>query len=213
MEHPGTPKDAPKAFLEQIEQVIRLIRSKGIGVFFCTQSPTDIPQTVLAQLGNRVQHALRAFTPNDAENLRKTVKTYPRSDFYEIDRALTSMGIGQALITVLNEKGIPTEVAVTHLVPPRSVMGPLPENEYRNLFLSSEFYRKYEKTIDPVSAQDILSSRMAQQQTPAGAPVYKSSQRKAEKGMVEQVLSSSVGRQIGRELVRGVFGMLFGKRR
>jgi DNA helicase HerA-like ATPase len=117
-------KDAPKAFLEQIEQVVRLIRSKGIGVFFCTQSPQDIPETVLAQLGNRVQHALRAFTPNDADNLRKTVKTYPRSDFYTIDECLTTLGIGQALVTVLNEKGIPTEVAVTHLTPPRAIMGP-----------------------------------------------------------------------------------------
>src|SRR5690606_39348453 len=87
----------------------------GIGIFFCTQAPTDIPESVLGQLGNRVQHALRAFTPNDAEALRKTVKTYPRSDFYEIDRVLTSLGTGQALITVLNDKGIPTEVVATHL--------------------------------------------------------------------------------------------------
>lgn len=211
-------KDAPKAFLEQIEQVIRLIRSKGIGVFFCTQSPMDIPETVLAQLGNRVQHALRAFTPNDADNLRKTVKTYPRSEFYEIDKALTSMGIGQALITVLNEKGIPTEVAITHLVPPRSVMGPLPENEFRNLYLSSEFYRKYEKTVDPLSAHEILTERMNNQQTTQQAPQQTTTSRttqsrRQEKGMVEQVLTSSVGRQIGRELVRGVFGMLFGKKR
>ncbi|RQP19978.1 MAG: DUF853 family protein, partial [Parapedobacter sp.] len=94
-------KDAPKAFLIQVEQIVRLIRSKGVGVFFCTQAPTDIPESVLGQLGNRVQHALRAFTPNDAEALRKTVKTYPHSEFYEIDRVLTSLGTGQALITVL----------------------------------------------------------------------------------------------------------------
>ncbi|MGF1924805.1 MAG: helicase HerA-like domain-containing protein, partial [Bacteroidia bacterium] len=100
--------DAPKAFLEQVNTIIRLIRSKGVGVFFCTQSPMDIPETVLAQLGNRVQHALRAFTPNDVDALRKTVNTYPKSDFYEIDKALTTLGTGQALITVLNEKGIPT---------------------------------------------------------------------------------------------------------
>ncbi|MDZ4845661.1 MAG: helicase HerA-like domain-containing protein [Chitinophagales bacterium] len=209
-------KDAPKAFLEQIEQVIRLIRSKGIGVFFCTQSPMDIPESVLAQLGNRVQHALRAFTPNDADKLRKTVKTYPRSEFYEIDKALTSMGIGQALITVLNEKGIPTEVAITHLVPPRSVMGPLPENEFRNLYLSSDFYRKYEKTVDPLSAHEILTERLNNQrvETSQQIPTTQSSRSaKQEKGMVEQALTSSVGRQIGRELVRGVFGMLFGKKR
>ncbi len=208
-------KDASKAFLEQIEQVVRLIRSKGIGVFFCTQSPMDIPESVLAQLGNRVQHALRAFTPNDAENLRKTVKTYPRSEFYEIDRALTSMGIGQALITVLNEKGIPTEVAVTHLTPPRSVMGPMPENEYHALCRSSEIYRKYEKTVDPMSAHEILTERLNNQRMEDVPPVVNTTSRKVkeEKGMVETVLSSSVGRQIGRELVRGMFGMLFGKRR
>jgi uncharacterized protein len=208
-------KDAPKAFLEKIEQVIRLIRSKGIGVFFCTQSPTDIPESVLAQLGNRVQHALRAFTPNDAENLRKTVKTYPRSEFYEIDKSLTSMGIGQALITVLSEKGIPTEVAITHLVPPRSVMGPLPESEFRELYLSSEFYRKYEKTVDPLSAQEILTERLnnqRQQEAPSPSTTSQPRSRKEEKSMVETVLTSSVGRQVGRELVRGIFGMLFSKK-
>jgi len=208
-------KDASKAFLEQIEQVVRLIRSKGIGVFFCTQSPMDIPESVLAQLGNRVQHALRAFTPNDAENLRKTVKTYPRSEFYEIDKALTSMGIGQALITVLNEKGIPTEVAVTHLTPPRSVMGPMPETEYYALCRSSEIYRKYEKTVDPMSAHEILTERLNNQRQEDVPPVATTTSRrvKEEKGMVEAVLSSSVGRQIGRELVRGMFGMLFGSTR
>lgn len=213
-------KDAPKAFLEQIETVIRLIRSKGIGVFFCTQSPTDIPESVLAQLGNRVQHALRAFTPNDADNLRKTVKTYPRSEFYEIDKALTSMGIGQALITVLNEKGIPTEVAVTHLVAPRSVMGPLSPDEFRNLYRSSEFYHKYEKSVDPLSAHEILTERINNQRQTESAPQPSSSttgsqsrSRKQEKSMVETVLSSSVSRQVGRELVRGIFGMLFGGKR
>ena len=207
-------KDASKAFLEQIEQVVRLIRSKGIGVFFCTQSPTDIPASVLAQLGNRIQHALRAFTPNDAENLRKTMKTYPRSDFYEIDKALTSMGIGQALITVLNEKGIPTEVAVTHLAPPRALMTPLPESEYRALYLSSEYYRKYEKPVDPLSAHEILSERINDQKAAdTAAPAPAQTKKKAEKGMLETILKSAAGREMGRQIVRGVFGMLFSKRR
>ncbi|MGL4599416.1 MAG: helicase HerA-like domain-containing protein, partial [Bacteroidia bacterium] len=118
-------KDSSKAFLEQIEQIIRLIRSKGIGVFFCSQSPLDVPDSVLGQLGTRVQHALRAFTPNDADNLKKTARTYPKSDFYEIDTVLTSLGIGQALVTTLSEKGTPTEPAAVHLTPPRSVMGPM----------------------------------------------------------------------------------------
>lgn len=153
-------KDAPKAFLTQVEQIVRLIRSKGVGVFFCTQSPTDIPESVLGQLGNRVQHALRAFTPNDAEALRKTVKTYPRSDFYEIDRVLTSLGTGQALITVLNDKGIPTEVVATHLIPPRAVMGPLDAHTYGQLVGASAYYAKYHQPVDRRSAAEILDERM-----------------------------------------------------
>lgn len=153
-------KDAPKAFLTQVEQIVRLIRSKGVGVFFCTQSPTDIPESVLGQLGNRVQHALRAFTPNDAEALRKTVKTYPRSDFYEIDRVLTSLGTGQALITVLNDKGIPTEVVATHLIPPRAVMGPVDAQTYSQLVSASPYYAKYHQSVDRRSASEILEERM-----------------------------------------------------
>jgi Predicted ATPase len=153
-------KDAPKAFLTQVEQIVRLIRSKGIGIFFCTQAPTDIPESVLGQLGNRVQHALRAFTPNDAEALRKTVKTYPRSDFYEIDRVLTSLGTGQALITVLNDKGIPTEVVATHLIPPRAVMGPVNAQIYNELVQSSPFYAKYHQTVERRSASEILDEKM-----------------------------------------------------
>lgn len=153
-------KDAPKAFLTQVEQIVRLIRSKGVGVFFCTQSPTDIPERVLGQLGNRVQHALRAFTPNDAEALRKTVKTYPRSDFYEIDRVLTSLGTGQALITVLNDKGIPTEVVATHLIPPRAVMGPVDMQTYSQLVNASPFHTKYYQAVNRRSASEILEERM-----------------------------------------------------
>ncbi len=206
-------KDAPKAFLEQIEQVVRLIRSKGIGVFFCTQSPLDIPETVLAQLGNRIQHALRAFTPNDAENLRKTVKTYPRSDFYEIEEALISMGIGQALVTVLNEKGIPTEVAVTHLTPPLAIMGPLPEAGFNSLIEHSEMMQKYGKGVDSVSAHEILTERMNQNAEEEAmqkeTPEPRGRQPK-EKTMAEQILSSPVTKEIGRQVVRGLFGMLFG---
>ena len=111
-------KDAPKAFLDQIDQVIRLIRSKGVGVFFCTQLTQDIPPVVLAQLGNRVHHVIRAFTPNDVKALKETVKTFPSSEFYEMEKQFTQLGTGQAFITVLNEKGIPTETVVTHLAPP-----------------------------------------------------------------------------------------------
>lgn len=147
---------ASKAFLSQIEQVVRLIRSKGVGVFFCTQAPTDIPESVLGQLGNRVQHALRAFTPNDAEDLRKAVRTYPTSDFYQLDKVLTSLGTGQALITVLNDKGIPTEVVATHLVAARAVMGACSSEQYEEIVKSSALQKKYAERIERRSATEII---------------------------------------------------------
>ena len=114
--------DASKAFLEQVEQTVKLIRSKGVGVFFCTQLPTDLPNDVLSQLGARVQHALRAFTPDDQKALSKTVRTYPKTDVYDLESALTSLGIGEAVVTVLSEKGAPTPVAWTRMRVPRSLM-------------------------------------------------------------------------------------------
>lgn len=205
--------NAPRAFMDQIEQVVRLIRSKGVGIFFCTQMAQDVPDTVLGQLGNRFQHVLRAFTPNDAEALKKTVKTYPKSQFYQIDQVLTTLGIGQALITVLNEKGIPTEVAATHLVSPRSVMGALTVADYESRVRDSSVYRKYKDPIDPESAYEILSRRMEEASKKEEEIKEEKLERsgKAEKGMFEQALSSPLAKQIGREVVRGVFGMLFGK--
>ncbi len=211
-------KDSSKAFLEQVETIIRLIRSKGIGVFFCTQTPMDVPESVLGQLGNRIQHALRVFTPNDAEALKKTVNTYPRSVYYEIDRILTSLGTGQALITVLNEKGIPTEVVATHLIPPRSIMGPLPTADFDSLMQASSLYQKYQEVLDPESAYDILSKRVNEklaedeenqkriQEEKENAP------RRGEKSTLEKVINAPITRQIGTAIVRGLFGMLTGKK-
>jgi DNA helicase HerA-like ATPase len=207
-------KDAPKAFLDQIEQVVRLIRSKGVGIFFCTQMAQDVPVSVLSQLGNRVQHVLRAFTPQDADALKQTVKTYPRSDFYAIDQVLTTLGIGQALITVLNEKGIPTEVAATHLLPPTSIMGPMVPADYDSHVQQSDLYMKYKDPIDPESAYEILTKRMEEStraETAAKQEVAEVKKAKEEKGMISDVLSSPLAKQIGREVVRGVFGMLFGR--
>ncbi len=202
--------DAPKAFLDQVEQIVRLIRSKGVGVFFCSQMAQDIPVNVLAQLGNRFQHVLRAFTPNDAKALKDTVKTYPRSAFYEIEETLTQMGIGQALVTVLNAKGIPTEVVHTHLVPPAAVMGPLPASEYQDHLQQSELFAKYAETTDPVSAYEMLNSRLQEQQESTSTSTSPKKSGKQEKTMLEEVMNSSVTRSIGRELVRGIFGVLFG---
>lgn len=208
-------KDAPKAFMDQIEQVIRLIRSKGVGVFFCTQLTQDVPATVLSQLGNRVHHVIRAFTPNDVKALKETVKTFPSSEFYEMEKQFTLLGTGQAFITVLNEKGIPTETVVTHLAPPASVMGPLSDSEYQNLLSSSDMYRKYKDAVDPQSAFEMLNERMKQQQKEEEEQKEEKKQSKTstkqEKSTFEEVISSPVAKQVGRELVRGVFGVLFGK--
>ncbi|WP_421942484.1 helicase HerA-like domain-containing protein [Pedobacter sp.] len=214
--------NSSKTFLEQIETIIRLIRSKGVGVFFCTQAPTDIPESVLGQLGNRVQHALRAFTPNDVDALKKTVNTYPKSDFYQIDKVLTSLGTGQALVTVLNEKGIPTEVSATMLTPPRAVMGPLTAADFDKLVTASSMYGKYKDTIDPESAYDILTKRINEQiaveeQVKQEAEAKKqeeieSKPRQGEKSIIEKVMGATITRQIGKEIVRGLFGMLTGKK-
>lgn len=205
-------KNSSKAFLEQIETIIRLIRSKGIGVFFCTQAPTDVPESVLSQLGNRVQHALRAFTPNDVDALKKTVNTYPRSEFYEIDKMLTSLGTGQALITVLNEKGIPTEVAATMLTPPRAIMGPLSSADFNGLIQASDLTAKYQESIDPESAYEILTKRVNEKLAEEEETKQDEPPKKNEKSLVEQVMGATITRQIGKEIVRGLFGMLTGKK-
>ncbi|HEY0743243.1 MAG TPA: helicase HerA-like domain-containing protein [Chryseosolibacter sp.] len=204
-------KDASKAFMEQIEQVVRLIRSKGVGVFFCTQLTSDVPGTVLSQLGNRVHHVIRAFTPNDVKSLKETIKTFPSSIFYNMEQQFTQLGIGQAFITVLNEKGIPTETVVTHLVPPRSVMGPLEPNEYTAHLNQSDQYKKYKDDVDPQSAFELLEARMKnEQEEESEAPKTSARPVKKEKSTFEEVIASPVAKQVGKELVRGVFGLLFG---
>jgi hypothetical protein len=202
--------------MDQIDQVIRLIRSKGVGVFFCSQLTSDVPSSVLSQLGNRVHHVIRAFTPNDVKDLKETIKTFPKSEFYDLEKQFTQLGIGQAFITVLNEKGIPTETVVTHLAPPASRMGPLTPEEYQALLDGSELFKKYQETIDPRSAFEILNERVQavkqEQEQASQTQTTKTSSRsaKAEKSTFEEVLSSPITKQVGKELVRGVFGMLFG---
>lgn len=203
-------KDAPKAFMDQIEQVIRLIRSKGVGVFFCTQLTQDVPPTVLSQLGNRVHHVIRAFTPNDVKALKETIKTFPKSEFYDMEQQFTQLGTGQAFITVLNEKGIPTETVVAHLAPPASVMGPLSDNEYKTQLENSALYKKYQETVNPESAFELLNERMTEQAKEKESQPAKTTSTRQEKSTFEEVLESPMAKQVGRELVRGVFGMLFG---
>jgi DNA helicase HerA-like ATPase len=154
--------DASDALLEQIERTARLIRSKGVGVYFVTQAPTDVPSSVLAQLGNRVQHALRAFTPDDADALRKTARTFPVTTHYDVEQTITSLGIGEALVTVLSPKGVPTPLAATRLIPPDSRMAPLTPQELQAAIAASPLEATYGTTIDKESAHEIITARLAQ---------------------------------------------------
>jgi DNA double-strand break repair helicase HerA and related ATPase len=153
--------DASEALMEQIERTARLIRSKGIGVYFVTQVPGDVPASVLAQLGNRVQHALRAFTPIDADNLRKAARTFPTTEFYDIEETLTTLGTGEALVTVLSARGIPTPLAATRLLPPDSLMAPVDAATFQNLVAASQLQAKYGTTIDRDSAHERITMRLA----------------------------------------------------
>ncbi|GGN02545.1 ATPase [Streptomyces fuscichromogenes] len=208
---------ASKAFLDSITQTVRLIRSKGVGVFFVTQTPKDVPSDVLAQLGNRVQHALRAFTPEDEKALRATVRTFPKSP-YDLEELLTGLGIGEAVVTVLSEQGAPTPVAATRLRAPESLMGPVDAAELDAAVRESALSSRYAQAVDRESAYEKL------RQTPATGPetapetarkaASKAAARKEEPSLVEQVVGSgmfrslarSVGTQLGREITRSLFG-------
>jgi len=154
-------EDASKALLDAIEQTVRLIRSKGVGVYFVTQLPADVPSSVLAQLGNRVQHALRAFTPEDADALHKAARTFPRTEFYDVEQMLTSLGIGEAAVTVLSPKGTPTPLAATRLIPPDSLMASVDPATLQRLVIAGTLYAKYATPLDRASAHEIITARIA----------------------------------------------------
>jgi DNA helicase HerA-like ATPase len=206
-------KGADKAFLESITQTVRLIRSKGVGVYFITQVPKDIHEDVLAQLGNRVQHALRAFTPDDAKALSAAVKTYPKSPFYDLEQLLQQLGIGEAAVTILSESGVPTPVVHTRLRPPRSRMSPADDVE--GAAKASPLWSKYAVRTDAQSARELLAARLEQPERPDAPPPpppeRKKEAAKASAGGVDAIgdfLNSKTGKQLQREVVRGVFGLL-----
>ncbi|WP_329337319.1 DUF853 domain-containing protein [Streptomyces sp. NBC_00663] len=216
--------DASKAFLDSITQTVRLIRSKGVGVFFVTQTPKDVPGEVLAQLGNRVQHALRAFTPDDQKALKATVKTFPNSA-YDLEELLTGLGTGEAVVTVLSEKGAPTPVAATRLRAPESLMGPIEPAALYEAVKSSPLHGRYAQAVDRESAYEKLNATRGAKgpdemteppkTTPKATP-----KAKEDPSVVEQVVGSgmfkslarSVGTQIGREITRSIFGTARRKR-
>jgi DNA helicase HerA-like ATPase len=161
--------DASEALLDQIERTARLIRSKGVGVYFVTQTPTVVPASVLAQLGIRVEHALRAFTPEDADDLRKTARTFPMTTHYDVEQTLTSLGIGEALITVLSPRGVPTPLAATRLLPPDSLMAALDAATFQNLVAANPLQSKYGAAVDRESAHEMITARVQQAHAAAAA--------------------------------------------
>lgn len=183
---------ASKALQDQIETIVKLIRSKGIGVYFITQNPMDVPSSVLAQLGLKIQHALRAFTANDRKAIKETAQNYPISDYYKTDEVLTSLGIGKAFVTALNEKGIPTPLAATMLRAPMSRMDVLTETEINNSIAKSKLAKKYNEVIDRESAYEILNKKIEEaQEIAAKEEAKKEKEKEAKKSSSSRSSSTS----------------------
>ena len=216
--------DASKDFLAAIAQTVRLIRSKGVGVFFVTQSPTDVPDEVLAQLGSRIQHQLRAHTPNDAKALKQTVNTYPHAEYDDLGEVLTSLGIGEAVVTVMNERGAPTPVAWTRLRAPESLMAPADPAAMTAAVTSSSLHAKYAAAVDRESAHEKLAARLEAGAEKAKAeeaaksdgklsypkPTSRKAPAPKERDVVKDIINSPVAKDLmrtaAREIFRGVFG-------
>lgn len=231
-------KDAPRALVDKVEQVVRLIRSKGVGVYFVTQNPLDLPETVLGQLGNRVQHGLRAFTPRDQKAVRAAAQTFRENPGLDVEAAITEMGVGEALVSTLQDKGIPSPVERTMVAPPRSRMGPLTAEERQAVIQRSPVFGRYDARVDRESAYEILARRAAEAearaaedeaaagraqtwsaQTPGGAgggmvkPAARRQTRAAPQSMTEKAMQSAVrsaGSAVGREVGRQLLRGLLG---
>lgn len=198
-------KNASKALLEQIESIIKLIRSKGVGIYFVTQNPRDIPDEVLAQLGLKIQHALRAFTAKDRKAIKLAAQNFPITEYYKTDEVLTSLGIGEALISVLGRKGRPTPLVATLMRAPMSRMDILNDDELKEILKKSQLIDKYKKNIDKKTAYEILNKKIEK-----AIETKEKTKRKTveEPSMVEKALKSSVGKMIIREVTRSLLGVL-----
>ena len=222
-------KEASDALLDQIEAIVKLIRSKAVGIYFCTQNPDDIPDEVLGQLGLKVQHALRAFTAKDRKAIKKTAENYPLSDYYKTDEVLTAMGIGEAFVTCLNEKGIPTPLARTLLRAPMSRMDTLSKLELKGLMSSSDLIPEYNEEMDRESAYEILTNKLERAAEKERKEEIEEQHKKAEKSydrstsrrrkrieepesffdsISKNTMVRQVGRTIFRELTRGILGSM-----
>jgi len=204
-------QEASGALMQQLEAIIKLVRSKGVGIYFITQNPVDIPESILAQLGLKVQHSLRAFTAKDRKAIKVASENYPITKYYQTEDLLTNLGIGEAIVSVLNEKGIPTPLVHTLMRPPESRMDILTPNEIDSILNRSALVRKYNQEVDRASAYEILNGKIAeaQENQPAPPPAARGKQ---EKGMIETMIDNPMARQVGRtvarELTRGLLGVL-----
>jgi hypothetical protein len=211
--------DAPKAQLEKIEQMVRLIRSKGVGVYFVTQNPMDVPQTVLGQLGNRIQHALRAFTPLDQKAVKAAAQTFRTNPKVDVEEVITQLGVGEALVSLLDPKGMPNIVQQAYMLPPRSQIGAIPPEMRQQIIRSSPLLGRYENVLDRESAYEKLQARTA---AAAAAPdaeqtTAKGRRKKPEPTAFEAITKNTMVRQVARtaarEVARGLMGVLLGSRR
>ncbi|MEL6133046.1 MAG: helicase HerA-like domain-containing protein [Bacteroidota bacterium] len=217
-------ENASDELLDQIETIIKLIRSKGVGIFFCTQNPADIPDDVLGQLGLKIQHALRAFTAKDRKAIKLAAQNFPETDYYDVEELITSLGIGEAFVTVLNEKGIPTPLVHTMLRAPQSRMDILSEGEIEQLIRGSRLVREYNKDIDRESAHEILKAKIerakeedvqeqrAKELEKARKVSRRSSKAKQDPSLIEELSKNTMVRQLGRtvarELTRSLLGVM-----
>jgi DNA helicase HerA-like ATPase len=208
-------KEATDALLDQIESIIKLIRSKGVGIFFCTQNPVDIPESVLAQLGLKIQHALRAFTAKDRKALKLAAENYPITEYYDTDQLLTELGIGEAVVSVLNEKGIPTPLVHTMLRAPKSRMDILTEEEIDDILDDSDLIEKYNNAIDRESAYEILNRKLkiAAEEELTDIDEKKEEEKEKQKSswmsdFFSSPLAKQIGRTLTREVTRGLLGVL-----
>lgn len=210
--------DAPKALLEKVEQVVRLIRSKGVGVFFITQNPADVPETILGQLGNRVQHALRAFTPQQQKAIKQAAETYRENPDFNVGDVITELGVGEALVSTLEGKGQPSIVQRTLIRPPSSKLGPTSQSAIATVMQISQLNKKYSETVDRKSAYEVLkakgekAAKAAEEAQKAAAqekPKRRSNRQSVGEAAVKSAvrsISSSIGRMIAKEVMRGIMG-------
>lgn len=211
--------DAPKSLVEKIEQVVRLIRSKGVGVYFVTQNPMDLPDKVLAQLGNRVQHALRAFTPKDKKTVDTVAQTMRANPQFKTEDVITELAVGQALVSVLDEKGTPSVTQSIFVVPPQSKIGPITLDQRQKFISSSAFYGKYEDSVDADSAfESIQKLNQIAQESVQAAPIKQpkastiSSSRQSVGEAMVKTAARTMANEVGKQIIRGILGGIFGKR-